>query len=261
MYVKPKKSLGQNFLIDKNIQNKIVNACNLESADTVLEIGAGRGELTQLIANVVHRVHALEVDHYLCSILKDNLKKNKNVNVINRDILKFNLNRYFAKSKNKIKVIGNLPYYITTPIIEHLLEYRDKIGTIFITVQREFAQRMSAHAGSKEYGSFSCFLQYYSEAKKLFVIRNTCFRPIPKVDSTLLRLDIRKEPPVKIKNEEILFKIIRAAFNKRRKTLRNSLKEVIPPRNLEKFFQKFGIDVNIRPESLTLEDFANLSNI
>lgn len=261
MYLKPKKSLGQHFLIDKNIQKKIIAACNFKPFDTVLEIGAGKGELTRLITSHAGRVFALEIDPALCEILAENLKENKNVKIINEDILNFNFKKYFVKFKNKIKVIGNIPYYITTPIIEHLLTFGDKIEIIFLTVQKEFALRMAAASGSKDYGSFSCFIQYYTTPKKLFFITRTCFRPIPKVDSCFLQLEIREEPPVKIKNKEMLFKIIRAAFNQRRKTLRNSLKGLIAEKDLERFFTTYRIDPHIRPERLGLQDFANLVNL
>ena len=261
MYLKPKKRLGQNFLIDKNIQNKIIHACNFRSSDTVLEIGAGRGELTGLIAKQVNKVYAFEIDRGLCCILKDNLINHKNVAIINKDFLKFDLREYFKKSDHNIKVIGNIPYYITTPIIEYLLKYKHNLEIIFLTVQKEFALRMLSKAGNKDYGSFSCFIQYYTRPKKLFFVTRTCFKPAPKVDSCFLQLEIRQEPPVKIENEELFFKIIRAAFNKRRKTLRNSLKGVISLEGLEKFFAKYDLDSDIRPESLTLEDFAKLSKI
>lgn len=275
----PKKRLGQHFLVDKNIQNKIINACEFKTSDIVLEIGAGVGQLTRLIADRVSLVYAVEVDPYLSSALVDNLKGNKNVRIITKDILKFNLKRYFGKLKNKInpapsytnsmlsnrrggiKVIGNIPYYITSPIIEHLLEYRDKIDTIFITVQKEFARRMIACPGSKEYGSLSCFVQYYAKAKILFLIKRTSFSPSPKVDSCFVRLKIEREPQVKINNEKFFFKIIRAAFNQRRKTLRNSLRGIVSMYKLRVFFDQYDIDVNIRPEDLYLEDFANLTNI
>lgn len=261
MYHKPKKRLGQNFLIDRNIQNKIINACSLGSCDTVLEIGAGRGELTKLIAQRVNKVYAFEIDRDLCSILKNNLADHKNAAIINGNFLKVDLREYFKRSDHKIKVIGNIPYYITTPIIEYLLKYKHNIEIIFLTVQKEFALRMLSSAGSKDYGSFSCFIRYYTRPKKLFFITRTCFRPTPKVDSCFLQLEIRQEPPVKIENEELLFKIIRATFNKRRKTLRNSLKGIIAPEELEEFFVKYNIDSNIRPESLTLQDFAKLTKI
>ena len=261
MHFKPKKSLGQNFLIDKNIQRKIIVACELKPCDIVLEIGGGRGELSRLIADNVDKVYCLEIDKYLCKILKNGLTGYTNIKIINQDILKFNFKKHFKNSKNKIKVIGNIPFYITTPIIEHLLKYREKINIIFITVQKEFARRITSVAGPKDYGSFSCFAQYYTKAKILFLIKKGCFRPQPNVDSSLVRLEIRKVPPVKINDERLFFKIIRAAFNKRRKTLRNSLKGIVSTERLEVFFNKYNIDTNIRPERLCLEDFAKLTNL
>ncbi len=260
MHLKPKKRLGQNFLIDRNIQRKIIESLDLNPSDTLLEVGAGRGELTRLISGKVRRVFALEVDPGLCQILKDNLSGLSNVKIINRDVLKFNLKAYFNKIQGKIKVFGNIPYYISTPIIERLIKFREKIDTAFITVQKEFAARIAAAAGPKDYGSFSCFVQYYTEPKILFLIKRTCFFPAPKVDSCLVRLNIRKEPAVFLRDEKLFFKTIRAAFNKRRKTLRNSLSGIILAKKLDFFFHKYGIDRNIRPENLSLQDFANLAN-
>lgn len=261
MRVKPKKSLGQNFLIDKNIQNKIINACGLKPSDTVLEIGSGRGELTGLLVGSVNFIYALEIDPFLCEELRDKFKDCKNLKIINKDILKFDFNEYFRKIKNKVKVIGNIPYYISTPIIGGLLKHRDKIEAVFITVQKEFARRISALPGSKDYGSLSCFVQYYTEPRILFSINKNSFFPSPKVDSSLLRLAIREKPAVKPEDEELFFSIIRASFGKRRKTLRNSLKEVVPAEKLKRFFAEYSICPNVRPEDLTLQDFANLSNL
>jgi 16S rRNA (adenine1518-N6/adenine1519-N6)-dimethyltransferase len=257
MHYKPKKKLGQNFLVDENVQKNIVAKCDLNPEDVVLEIGAGKGELTRLIAERVKTIYALELDSDVCVILKNNLKDIANLEVINQDILKFNLSKYF-NPKHKIKAIGNIPYYISTPIIEHLLKFRNKIDTIFLTVQKEFAERLVANPGSKIYGALSCFIQYYTEPKILFQIRKTSFFPQPKVDSSFVRLKIRSVYPVQVKSEELFFKIIRTAFNYRRKTLRNSLSGLICAQRLEKFFHKYTIDRDIRPEDLSLEDFGNL---
>lgn len=261
MHIKPKKRLGQNFLIDKNIQRKLVAFYNLKASDRLLEIGAGYGELTKRVAPHAAFVYALEIDPELCKILKENTIGYANIEIINQDVLKFNLKQHFRKVKNKIKVIGNIPYYITTPIIELLLKYQDKIETIFITVQKEFAKRITAHPGSKDYGSFSCFVQYYAIPQALFFIKRTSFSPQPKVDSCLLELKIRQEPAVKPKSEKLFFKIIRAAFNQRRKTLRNSLDGTVSLEKLQVFFKKDHIDPNIRPEDLALKDFASLANL
>lgn len=262
MLFKSKKRLGQNFLIDKNIQRKIIEACELKSCDIVLEVGAGRGELTKLIAEKVSKVYALEIDSELCGLLRDNLKNYSKAQIINEDILKFNLRKYFMKDKisSGVKIIGNIPYYISSPIIGHLIKFREELTVIFITVQKEFAQRMTAFAGQKAYGAFSCFVQYYSEPKIIFTIKKTCFSPVPKVDSCLIRMNLLKQPRVQPKDEKLFFKIIRACFGKRRKTLRNSLRDIITKERLDKFFTKFAIDANVRPEDLSLEDFANLAN-
>jgi len=263
MHIKPKKSLGQNFLIDKNIQRKICRACDLTDKDVVLEIGAGRGDLTVELALAVKKVYALEIDRRLFPILDKNLSGFANCQVIKADILKFDINKFLRedKLKQKIKVIGNIPYYISSPIIEHLIRYRDSISAIFLTVQKEFGRRVRAVPGSKEYGSFSCFARYYFEPEIIFEIKKNSFRPAPKVDSCFLALKKRKKPAVAVKDEERFFKLIRAAFNQRRKTLRNSLKGFIAPGPLEEFFNTRGIDKNVRPEDLSLEQFACLAEI
>jgi 16S rRNA (adenine1518-N6/adenine1519-N6)-dimethyltransferase len=263
MHIKPKKSLGQNFLIDQNIQRKIITACNFRPTDIVLEIGAGRGELTRLIAKQVNYIYAVEIDPYLFNILKSKFKDYPNVKIIKRDILKLDLEGFLkdSRSKDKIKVVGNIPYYITTPIIEHLLKNSNKIDTIFITVQKEFAKRITSGPGSKDYGALSCFVQYYTAPKILFTIRKTSFLPHPKVDSCFLRIQIHKDSFIKAENERRFFRITRSAFNQRRKTLRNSLRDIVSPQKLELFFKNFGIDPNIRPENLSLQDFINLSEI
>ena len=261
MHIKPKKSLGQNFLVDKNIQNKIIDACGLKISDTVLEIGSGRGELTRHLAPKVKNLLALELDKRLCQLLKDEFRNDANVKIMNRNILKFNLSRYFGNIRDKIKVIGNIPYYITTPIITHLFKYSNIIGTILLTVQKEFAHRIIAGPGSKDYGAFSCFVQYYSVPKLIFTIKKASFLPAPKVDSCFLRMDIRSQPPVLSSDERLFFRIIRHAFNQRRKILKNSLEGVVAPEKIAIFFEKYNIDPRIRPESLGLDDFARLSSL
>ncbi len=257
---KPKKGLGQNFLVDKNLQRKIISACEFEPFDTVLEIGPGRGELTKLIADKVLLLYALEIDGSLCGALREEFKDSPNVKIIHQDILRSKPQDYLGKPGQKIKVIGNIPYYITTPIIEHLLKYREYIATVFLTVQKEFGRRMTAAAGSKEYGSLSCFVQYYAEAAILFNLKNTCFFPAPKVDSCFLRLNIKKELPLDAERERLLFRVVRAGFNQRRKTLRNSLKGVLPRGKLDLYFSRYGLDANTRPEELSCQDFINLIN-
>jgi len=261
MHFKPKKSLGQNFLIDQNIQRKIIDACNFNSSDIVLEIGAGRGELTRLIAPRVEKVYALELDSNLCRALKESLRVYSNVEIINQDILKLNFQSRFRKLENKLNVIGNIPYYITTPILERLLKFRELIEEIYVTVQKEFATRVTARPGSKDYGCLSCFLQYYSEPKIFFLIKKTSFFPSPKVNSCFLSLKIRGKYPIDPKDERRFFRIIRTAFNQRRKTLRNSLRDVIAQQKLYAFFKEYNINANVRPEDLTISDFLHLANL
>jgi 16S rRNA (adenine1518-N6/adenine1519-N6)-dimethyltransferase len=189
----------------------------------------------------------------LCSGLKDY----PNCQVIHKDILDFDL----RKLKGRFKVFGNIPYYISTPIIERLLQYRNKFDAAYLTVQKEFAERITAPAGTKAYGSLSCFVQYYFAPKIMLQIKKTCFYPAPKVDSCLIRLETRRQPCVRVRDEALFFKLIRSAFNQRRKTLRNSLRELASARALREFYNRYNIDVNIRPERLGLGDFANLADI
>lgn len=255
----PKKSLGQNFLVDRNIARKIIEALELKPSDIILEIGAGKGELTGLIAPKVNKIYALEIDRRLYPLLTEHFKVCNNVSIINQDILKFDLAK-ISKCDIKIKVFGNIPYYISSPIIERLIKYRAGISEVFITVQKEFAKRVVAKAKDEAYGSFSCFVQYYAICKIVFEIKSGCFYPTPKVDSCLLKLRFRDVPAVSVEDEEALFTVIRAAFNQRRKTLRNSLKGKVPLEKLEEFFLKNKLSLNTRPEDLSLAEFADLVN-
>jgi 16S rRNA (adenine1518-N6/adenine1519-N6)-dimethyltransferase len=262
MYIHPKKSLGQNFLIDQNVQAKIICACDLTPDDIVLEIGAGKGDLTGKLAQKAKKVYALEIDERLYPFLQQALGVYENCQLIKADILKFDIDKFLQDNqiRQKIKVIGNLPYYISSPIIEYLISYRQRISTAFITVQKEFGRRVRAPAGSKEYGSFSCFTQYYCQCKILFEIKRNSFKPAPKVDSCFLSLNFRQKPPVSVRDEGAFFKLIRTAFNQRRKTLRNSLEGLAAQEKLGEFLLVSGINKNIRPEDLGLEEFAKLSN-
>ncbi len=260
MPVKPKRSLGQNFIFDKNIQNKIINACDFGSDDIVVEIGSGHGDITVAIAGQVKYIYAVEIDKSLTVILADKLAGANNCKILNQDILGFDFRACFQKHKKKVKVFGNIPYYITTPIIEFLLGNREYIDSIFLTVQKEFAQRAIAEGPSRECGRLSFFIQYYSLPKIIFIIKKTCFYPVPKVDSALLMLGIRQSPAVKVSDEEYFFKLIKTAFSQRRKTLVNTLKDLLPKERIEAFLSKRNLQKSIRPESLSLADFADLSN-
>ncbi|MFA4842273.1 MAG: 16S rRNA (adenine(1518)-N(6)/adenine(1519)-N(6))-dimethyltransferase RsmA [Candidatus Omnitrophota bacterium] len=258
MRVKAKKYLGQNFLVDPNIRRKIIQACELNPSDIVLELGAGRGELTEGIAKVAENIFAIELDSGLCEILRDKFECSKKVKIIQRDILKLDIGRLVGKLSCKIKVIGNIPYYITSPIIARLFKYKRHIDKIYLTVQKEFAARLIARAGSKDYGAFSCFTQYYSLPEIIFTVKNTCFRPVPKTDSAFVGLTLKTKLPLRAKEEKALFKIIRSAFNQRRKTLKNSLKGIVAKEQVEHFCANLAITSDIRAERLTLEDFTNL---
>ena len=250
----PKKHLGQNFLADKHMQQKIIQACDLEIEDVVVEIGSGQGVLTRLIAPLVKRLICVETDRDLIGPLRSGLPSS--VEIIHADFLKWDMS-YLPPG---VKVIGNIPYYISTPIIEKLIIDRTKFSAAFLTVQLEFGQRLTAKAGGKDYGSLSCFAQYYADIKMLFKIKNTCFKPVPKVDSCFLRLMIRPQPQEPASDEEFLFKLIQTAFQQRRKNIVNSLKGLVAKEKLEESLRNLGIDFNARPENLTLSNYIALSN-
>ena len=256
---KPNKRLGQNFLIDKNVKDKIIRYINPKENDIILEIGAGFAELTKDLSNRVKRVIALEKDKRITHVLKSEVLKDiNNIKIEESDFLKYRLRNKFSK------IVGNLPYYITTPIIERFLEPEFKgIGGIFIMVQREYANRMMAIPRSKDYSSLSCFVQYRMDIAKLMSISRYCFFPKPEVDSVFLKLNILRTPRVKVHDEDLLSNIIRCAFQQRRKTLVNSLSKKIL--NIEKdeltrVLQDLGINRNSRPEELSLEEFGKIGD-
>jgi len=254
-----KKNLGQNFLADKHIQQKIIQACDLKSEDVVVEIGPGQGVLTRLIAPHVKRLICVETDRDLIGPLRmsfPNVLIGNPVEIIHADFLKWDMSHL----PDGIKVIGNIPYYISTPIIEKLIEDRTKLSAAFLTVQLEFGGRLTAKAGGKDYGSLSCFVQYYADIKMLFKIKNTCFKPVPKVDSCFLRLMMRSQPEELASDEEFLFELIQKAFQQRRKTIVNSLKGLVGKEKLEESLERLGINPNARPENLTLSNYVGLCN-
>lgn len=255
MHPKPKKRLGQNFLTDKNIQNKIIRYSELKETETVLEIGPGRGELTRLLLEKAEKVIAVEIDNELCKLLRERFAGCENLELINNDILKLDLSGF-----TKLKVIANLPYYISTPVIIHLLKYRKNIEMAYLTLQKELARRMSASAGTKDYGAFSCLAQFYAQPKLLFPIKNSSFWPKPKVDSYFVELKMLPEPNVEVKNETFFFKLIRLTFNQRRKLLKNSLAGVFPQAKISDCLKAIGLKQKIRAEELSLSDFARLAD-
>ncbi|MGN8632574.1 16S rRNA (adenine(1518)-N(6)/adenine(1519)-N(6))-dimethyltransferase RsmA [Blautia sp. HCP3S3_G3] len=260
------KRFGQNFLIDTHVLEKIIRASGITKDDFVLEIGPGIGTMTQYLAEAAREVTAVEIDDALIPILKDTLKDWNNVTVIHGDILKTDIRR-LAMEKNEgkpIKVVANLPYYITTPIIMGLFENQVPIDSITIMVQKEVAERMQVGPGTKDYGALSLAVQYYAKPEIVANVPPNCFMPRPKVGSAVIRLTRHENPPVDVKDEKLMFRLIRASFNQRRKTLANGLKNSqelnYSKEQIESVIEKCGLPLNIRGEALTLEQFAGLAN-
>ena len=260
------KRFGQNFLIDSHVLEKIMDASQITKEDFVLEIGPGIGTMTQYLAEAAREVAAVEIDHSLIPILKDTLKDWDNVTIINDDILKVDI-RKLALEKNDgkpVKVVAHLPYYITTPIIMGLFENQVPISSITVMVQKEVADRMQVGPGTKDYGALSLAVQYYARPEIVANVPPNCFMPRPKVGSAVIRLEKYENPPVQVEDEKLMFRIIRASFNQRRKTLVNSLKNSnelsYSKEEIESVLEKIGIPLNIRGEALTLEQFADIAN-
>lgn len=260
------KKFGQNFLIDQNILENIISEAGITKDDFVLEIGPGIGTMTQYICEAARKVVAVEIDKNLIPILEETLKDYTNVTVINEDILKIDLQTFIQENNEgrPIKIVANLPYYITTPIIMELFESHAPIESITVMVQKEVADRMQVGPGTKDYGALSLAVQYYSNPKVVMVVPPSCFMPRPNVSSSVIRLERYVEPPVQVSNEKLMFQIIRASFNQRRKTLANGLSNglnlAISKEELMNIFLELGWKENIRGEALTLEQFAQLSN-
>ena len=259
------KSLGQNFLTDKNIIDRIIESAEIGPDDLVIEIGPGIGVITREAAETARKVIAVEIDKNLIPILKETLSDVDNVEIVNQDILKTDVNQLIASlgdSISGVKIIGNLPYYITTPIIMKLLEDGVKANSITVMMQKEVADRIKAFPGSKAYGALSVAVQYYCTVEAVVNVPKEVFVPQPKVDSTVLRLNIREEAPVKLLNREIFFRCVKAGFGQRRKTLLNSLMgiEGITKEAVKAALEAAGIDPSRRAETLDLEEFAKLSN-
>ncbi|HIY03081.1 MAG TPA: 16S rRNA (adenine(1518)-N(6)/adenine(1519)-N(6))-dimethyltransferase RsmA [Candidatus Blautia faecipullorum] len=260
------KRFGQNFLIDTHVLEKIIKASEITKDDFVLEIGPGIGTMTQYLAEAAGQVAAVEIDNALIPILEDTLKEWNNVTVIHGDILKTDIQK-LAMEKNQgrpIKVVANLPYYITTPIIMGLFESHVPVESVTVMVQKEVADRMQTGPGSKDYGALSLAVQYYARPEIVANVPPNCFMPRPKVGSAVICLRKYEEPPVQVKNEKLMFRLIRASFNQRRKTLVNSLKNSpelsYSKEQVEQAIAECGFSQNIRGEALALEQFAALAN-
>lgn len=262
-----KKNFGQNFLIDGNVLDNIISAAKITKDDFVLEIGPGIGSLTQYLAENAGKVLAVEIDKNLIPILGETLKEYDNVEIINEDVLKIDINSIIEEKNNgkPIKVVANLPYYITTPILMELLERRLNVESITVMVQKEVADRMQAQPKTKDYGALTLAVQYYSDANINFIVPPGCFMPRPNVDSAVITLTIHKGSRFSVENEDLMFEIIKASFAQRRKTLLNGLNNApnlkFTKEDVISALNEMGIDERIRGEALSVEDFANLSNI
>jgi len=263
-----KKSFGQNFLTDTNILQKIVDTAEIDDQVNVIEIGPGIGALTEFLAERAAEVMAFEIDHRLVPILADTLRDFDNVTVVNEDILKVDLAQHIQNFKNPdlpIKVVANLPYYITTPILMHLIESGIPFSEFVVMMQKEVADRISAKPNTKAYGSLSIAVQYYMTAKVAFIVPRTVFVPAPNVDSAILKMVRRPEPAVAVEDEKFFFKVSKASFTHRRKTLWNNLTGYFGKTDeikdkLTKALDQAGLSPSVRGEALGLEEFASLAD-
>ena len=260
------KKFGQNFLIDSHVIRKIIAAAEIEKDDIVVEIGPGMGTLTQYLAEATGKVYAVEIDKALIPILEDTLSEYDNVKIINDDILKVDINSLVAGTdQKKLKIVANLPYYITTPIIMGILEKNVNVSDMVVMVQKEVAERMDASPGTKDYGALSLAVQYRAETYLAANVPPNSFIPRPGVGSAVIRLRIYDEPKVKVKNEKLMFSLIKASFGERRKTLQNGISNYqelsFTKDEVAAALREMGLDERIRGEKLTLSEFAMLSDI
>lgn len=248
-----KKHLGQNFLYDPSILSRIIQAAGLSSEDTVVEIGPGPGRLTRMLAEKVKRLIAIELDPELYERLKGDFIAYRNVEIVHGDALQFPF-----ETISEFKVVANIPYYITTPIIFRLLEAKAFLRSMTLTIQKEVAERIVAHPGCKDYGVLTIMIQYFVRPELKFIIPKEAFRPVPKVDSAVVHMKILEQPAVTVKDEKMFFRLVRTAFSQRRKTLSNSLKSFRA--DIREVMISAGTDPQRRPETLSLEEFARLSD-
>lgn len=267
--IKANKSLGQNFLIDDNVVEGIVDAGNISNEDLVIEIGPGLGTLTKPLLERAGKVISIELDKRMVKILEDRFSLYNNFELIQKDVLKVDLKELIERNKKEghlknAKIVANLPYYITTPIIMKLLEEELDLDSITVMIQKEVADRLIAIPGDKETGAITYSIYYYSEAEAILEVPNDSFIPEPEVTSKVIKLNIRKNPPIDVKNKEVMFRIIKCAFMQRRKTLLNALTNAKVFINKEegiRILNKLNLDENVRAEKLKIEDFAKITNI
>lgn len=259
------KNYGQNFLIDENIVNDIITGAQVNKDDLIIEIGPGLGTLTSLLLEKAGKVICVELDKKMINVLKERFILYNNFELLNNDILKVDLNRLISESKTNlknVKVVANLPYYITTPIIMKLLEDKLDLTSITVMVQKEVAERLAGINGGKEIGSITYSINYYTNPEIIINVPRNSFIPAPNVDSAVIKFDILKEPKIKVSNEELFFKVIKFSFLQKRKTLINSLSNsgLVSKESLEKILNDLNIDLKIRAEQLTLEQFGKISD-
>ena len=259
----PKKRLGQHFLVDRNILDKVIRAAQVGREDVVLEVGPGLGEMTIALARVAKRVIAVEIDAGLFEILKKKLADTPQVEVVQSDILKVDFKHFFRKEGQSIKVVANLPYQITTPLLFRFIEAKEVFSTFTLMLQREVAERMAAPAGGKDYSPLSIFVQLFLDVSNRFFIKPSAFSPPPKVESAVVHMVWKERPMVEKKDEEWFKTVVRAGFGYRRKTLVNALKhsEIPLPEDFEAKMEKAEIDPRRRPETLTIEEFIRLASV
>lgn len=261
--IKANKSLGQNFLISEEVVEKIVESAKIKEEDLVIEIGPGLGTLTKRLLEKAGKVICIELDTKMIKILEDRFALYKNFEIINEDVLKVNLKEIIKKENRTCKIVANLPYYITTPIIMKLLEDKLEIESITVMIQKEVAERLIAEPGKKETGAITYSVYYYCNSEKILEVPNYSFIPEPEVTSEVIKLHLRKEEPIRVNDKEKMFKVIKNAFMQRRKTLINALTNTDTIKSKEEanqLFEKLNINKNIRAEELTLQQFADISD-
>lgn len=266
--IQANKSLGQNFLIDDCVIEKIIESSNIEKEDLIIEIGPGLGVLTERLLKKSNNVVVIEIDKKMIEILQNRFCLNRNLEIINNDVLKVDLEKLIKNKKeqtnsNKVKIVANLPYYISTPIIMKLLENRLEISEIIVMVQKEVAQRLGAETGKREAGAITYAVEYYAQATPIIDVPKESFIPSPKVESQVIKLEVRQNPKIEVEDEKLLFNIIQKSFMQRRKTLSNALinnRILDSKEEVEKMFKTLEIPSNVRGENLTLEEFGKIAN-
>jgi 16S rRNA (adenine1518-N6/adenine1519-N6)-dimethyltransferase len=259
----PRKGWGQHFLVDRNILDKVIRTAQVEKGDVVLEVGPGLGEMTLALARLAKHVIAVEIDPKLVEILKKKLADCPNVDVVKGDILTINFRKIDFREGQKIKVVANLPYQISTPLLFHFIELKEFFSTLTLMLQKEVAERMVAPPGGKEYSPLSIFVQLFLDASIRFFIKPSAFSPPPKVESAVVQMVWKERPMIETNDEEWFKKVVKACFGYRRKTLVNALKhsELTLPESIESRIEKIGIDPRRRPETLTIQEFASLAEV